>query len=115
MMHHLETDEFENTEIGYKIKIVKNLNWRCQIMAVTNAPFPLTSKVTSKLGTTDFKVKNGTADEVVKVVIEEENVVFYVLPNQIYLYSHPISTGREWHSNGAISLDDDDNVVVELV
>tara|TARA_E500000081_G_C5831783_1_gene218072 strand:- start:37 stop:330 length:294 start_codon:yes stop_codon:yes gene_type:complete len=91
------------------------INEEESFMASTNAPFPLTNKVTAKLGTTDYEVKNGGTDDVQKIVIEEENIVFYIFPNQIYLYSHPISTGREWHSNGAISVNDDGKVVIELV
>ncbi|MFL2078956.1 hypothetical protein [Marinilactibacillus psychrotolerans] len=84
-------------------------------MVETKAPFPLTNKVIAKLGTTDYEVKNGTKEDVQKILIEEENIVFYIFPNQIFLYSHPVSTGREWHSNGVISVNDDDMVVIELV
>ncbi|WP_208560920.1 hypothetical protein [Marinilactibacillus kalidii] len=84
-------------------------------MATTNAPFPLINTVQSGLGTTDIEVKNGSMDSVQKIVVEEENVVFYVLPNDLFLYSHPLSTGREWHSNGAISLNEEDKLVIELV
>ncbi|MFC6464305.1 hypothetical protein ACFP65_04690 [Marinilactibacillus sp. GCM10026970] len=84
-------------------------------MSTDKAPFPLINTVQSGLGTMDFEVKNGEVESVQKIVIEEENVVFYVLPNDIFLYSHPLSTGREWHSNGAISLNEEDKLVIELV
>lgn len=83
-------------------------------MAQSNAPFPLTNKVTSKLGDTDFVVKNGTVNDFQTIEVEEEDVVFHILPNEIYLYSHPISTGREWHSNGPISVNDDGKVEIEM-
>ncbi|MEC6748513.1 hypothetical protein VXN63_08135 [Marinilactibacillus sp. XAAS-LB27] len=84
-------------------------------MSTNNAPFPLINTVQSGLGTTDIEIKNGPTESVQKIVVEEENVVFYVLPNDIFLYSHPLSTGREWHSNGAISLNEEDKLVIELV
>lgn len=84
-------------------------------MSTNNAPFPLINTVQSGLGTMDIEIKNGTTESVQKIVVEEENVVFYVLPNDIFLYSHPLSTGREWHSNGAISLNEEDKLVIELV
>lgn len=80
----------------------------------SGAPFPLTNKVTSKLGETDFVLKNGEETDVQTIVVEEEDVVFHILPNEIYLYSHPISTGREWHSNGPLSVNDEGKVEIEL-
>lgn len=83
-------------------------------MASTNAPFPLTNKVSTKLGETDIELKNGSTDEIQTIVVEEENVVFHILPNEIYVYSHPISTGREWHSNAPLEVNDDGKLVVDL-
>lgn len=83
-------------------------------MASTNAPFPLTNKVTTKLGDTDIELKNGKSEDIQTIVVEEEDVVFHILPNEIYVYSHPISTGREWHSNAPLEVNDDGKLVVDL-
>lgn len=80
----------------------------------TNAPFPLTNKATSKLGDTDFVLNNGSMADVQTIVVEEEDILFYILPNQIYVYSHPVSTGREWHSNGPIEVNDDGKIQIDL-
>lgn len=83
-------------------------------MTSTNAPFPLTNKVTTKLGDTDIELKNGKSADIQTIVVEEEEVVFHILPNEIYVYSHPISTGREWHSNAPLEVNDDGKLVVDL-